>query len=230
MVRGRLPHRVIARRWLCAAVIVLSAGARPAALNQPSPVAVTSSQTGGWLPGSFVALRAPRTAMRPSLIRPDAYAFFDRRQLAAPGAAGALAADLALWIRDTAQWPRYRHLDRVGLDESVTLEMSVGDTRTLLPIMTGSAASSNSYVDLCVPVEEIEVPPSSTWAPADPERWDCARYSAYIPGGPQSERSPAEPLRFRALAAGTFPFRYRIMTADAPPVEGEFRVVVAPTE
>jgi hypothetical protein len=137
---------------------------------------------------------------------------------------------LAVWIHDTSQWRRYRHLDRLKLDESVRLAMSVGDTRTLLPVVHGSTVSSNLYIDLCVPVDTFYVTETLAWRAVDPEEWDCARYSSYIPGGDgRSVRSPREPLHFRALAAGTFLFRYRIVTPETGVFEGAFQVVVAPS-
>jgi hypothetical protein len=150
-----------------------------------------------------------------------------------PGAAqrpaGSGARGLELWLHDTSQWPAHRDARRIKLDRSATLEMRVGDTRTLLPVVTGSTPRSNMYLDLCVPVEAFDVTYSPAWPAADPEQLDCARFSSYIPAaGRQPERSPVEPFRFRALAEGAFPVRYRIVTPDGAPVEGEFRMVVGP--
>ena len=146
---------------------------------------------------------------------------------AGQGAAGAESPQgLTLWMRDTRQWPGYAHVEKVRLD-TATLRMRIGDTRALLPAVTGLAASSNMYLDVCVPVDAFEVKASPVWPTVEVDDWDCIPYSAYIaPAGGSTEATPREPLRFRALMAGAFRFRYKIVAAGRLPVEGGFSIVV----
>jgi hypothetical protein len=146
---------------------------------------------------------------------------------AGQGAAGTESPQgLTLWMRDTRQWPGYAHAEKVRLD-TATLRMRIGDTRALLPAVTGSAASSNVYLDVCVPVDAFEVKASPAWPTVEVDDSECIPYSAYIaPAGNSAEATPREPLRFRALMAGAFRFRYKIVAAGSPPVEGGFSIVV----
>jgi hypothetical protein len=146
---------------------------------------------------------------------------------AGQGATGAASSQgVAVWIRDTRQWPGYANAGMVRLD-TATLRMRIGDTRGLLPVVTGSTESGNLYLDVCVPVDVFEVTASPAWPTVEVERWDCVPYSAYIPpAGGSAEAAPREPLRFRALTAGAYTFRYKVVTANSRPVEGEFSIVV----
>ena len=143
------------------------------------------------------------------------------------GAAGSGSQQgVALWIRDTRQWPGYENAGMVRLD-TAALRMRVGDKRTLWPMVTGSPPNSNVYLDVCVPAEEFEVTPSRVWSAVEVEHWDCNPYSAYIPPAAGSaQAAPREPLRVRALTAGAFKLRYKIVTGDGPPVEGAFSIAV----
>src|SRR5262249_32747794 len=154
--------------------------------------------------------------------------------LAVPGSAvldafGTSSQELALWMRDARRRPGHADAGMVKLDESARLPMRIRHTRALLPIVTGGTGRSNMYVDICVPVDAFEVVPSPAWPTVEVDRWDCVPYSTYIPAADGGvEAAPREPLRFRALSAGAFTFRYKIVAADSRPVQGEFSVLVAP--
>jgi hypothetical protein len=82
------------------------------------------------------------------------------------------------------------------------------------------------YLDVCVPVDAFEVISSPAWPTVEVYDADCVPYSTYIPAAGRAEAAPSQPLRFRALTAGTFRFEYKILAPDSPPIKGEFPVVV----
>jgi hypothetical protein len=129
-------------------------------------------------------------------------------------------------MRGTRQWPGYSDVEIVRV-EAATLKMRIGDTRAFLPVVAGLSGTSNVYLDICIPVDALVVTESSAWTPPQVDDPECAPYSAYLPSvGTGGETAPREPLRFRALQAGAFSFRYRIVTAAGPPLTGEFSILL----